>query len=583
VIGTRAVYNRDALMTLRLSTPAFGAAAGAAIGLLDAAILPIALRVRGAPLVPPSFTTSLAVIWTWVTILALIGVLFSARRLHRAGTVAMLFAGPGLLLLSRASEPVRAWTQWPSPIILAIWLAIFALLAIPLQRLQFRPVRALWWWVSATVISAVLLVFAASETRTADWLAPARNSGPARGHRNVVLIFLDTARYDDSVAAMPSLQRFARGAISFDQAWAPSSWTIPSHFAVLTGVDPWRVPFDPAARRFTETPPMLAQRFRARGYSTAAILSNLTLTRRGGFGPGFDEFTISRGSGVCRSAIGDLLSRLWLHDVPPPPLCNWLPASGVTSRAERFIRRAQRPYFLTLNYLDAHDPYYVPAECRDPSFRPWQRAERLAYVDAFSWTPAVRQRAHEQYRAAMRCMDRSLAKLFAALERDPDYATTTVVVVGDHGEQFGEFDRIQHGNSVYRPVLQVPLILRTPEQRAMRVDSPVSISDVHPTLLQILEPQRLSGPLILLDPQRRRAAVSSYGIITGQRAAFSAAVGDYQLIRDRKTGESLFSRDGTKLGMASRPAEVKQARSAISREMAAQRGSGEFRALGYMQ
>jgi hypothetical protein len=82
-------------MNVRLSAPAFAVAIGGAVGLLDAAILPISVRTRGTPLLPPF--TSLAVLWTWVTVLAIVGVLFSAKRLHRIGVVMMLLAGPGLL------------------------------------------------------------------------------------------------------------------------------------------------------------------------------------------------------------------------------------------------------------------------------------------------------------------------------------------------------------------------------------------------------------------------------------------------------------------------------------------------------
>jgi hypothetical protein len=337
---------------------------------------------------------------------------------------------------------------------------------------------------------------------------------------------------------------------------APSPWTVPSHFAVFTGVDPWHVTVRSggAAIHGTEADARAAvPRPRLRD---AAIIANPTVSRESGFGAGFDEFTASRASGVCRSAIGDLLSRLWLHDLPRSPLCGWLIAPEITDHAVRFIRRTRRPYFLTLNYMDAHDPYYVPVDCGP---HPLRRAEHVAYLDGDLRLAA---RAREQYRAAMRCMDRSLGTLFAALERDPDYATTTVIAVGDHGEQFGELGKTRHGNSVYRPVLQVPLIVRIPGQKAARLTSPISITDIHPMLLGL---------------SARRPVVSFYQ--RENEGAFSAVVGDHQLIRDRDGHETVFVRNG---GEAD-PAAVRAARNAINRELAAQRGTGEFRALGYLQ
>jgi len=206
--------------------------------------------------------------------------------------------------------------------------------------------------------------------------------------------------------------------------------------------------------------------------------------------------------------------------------------------------------------MDAHDPYYVPSHCGASTLK---RSARVAYLNGDLRLAA---RAHDQYRAAMRCVDRSLGALFAALERDPDYATTTVIVVGDHGEQFGELGRILHGNSVYRPMLHVPLIVRVPGQKPARVVSPISITDIHPMLLGL---------------PARRAVVSFYQ--RENEGAFSAVVDGHQVIRDRDGSETVFVRNG---GEAD-PAAVRAARDAIDRELAARRGTGEFRALGYLQ
>jgi len=555
-------------MKVRLGFPAFGAVAGLAVGLIDAAILPMSLRTRGTPLLPPH--AQLAVVWMWVTVLAAIAVIFCARRLQRVGLAVMLVVGPGLILLSRAAEPLKTFAHVPSTLIVLVWLGLMIAGAFALRRLGLAPTRRLGWWVTAAMISSALVALAAADVRMNDWLP--RQSAAKNGNRNVVLVFLDTTRADDA-ATMPMLSRFAQEAVTFDDAWAPAPWTVPSHFAVLTGVDPWRAPFDPEARRFTAEMPMLAQRFHARHYATAAIMANPTVTPETGFGAGFDEFTASRGSGVCRSAIGDLLSRLWLHSLPRSPLCGWFTASEVTSRAVRFMRRADRPFFLTLNYMDAHDPYYVSPECRPPGFRELRHSERDAFA-AGPRSPALLGRVHDQYREAMRCMDRSLGTLFAALQRDPDYAATTVIVVGDHGEQFGEFGKVSHGNSVYRPVLRVPLIVRATGQPAMHVTTPVSITDIHATLLDLLATP--GQPLALLDPARRRDVVSFYAAQHVRReSAFSAVAGDCQLIRDQDGRETLFG--------SCPPPVVSRASEAIARAKASQRGNAEFRSIGYLQ
>jgi hypothetical protein len=348
---------------------------------------------------------------------------------------------------------------------------------------------------------------------------------------------------------------------------------------MLTGVDPWRVPFDAAARRFVEKRPMLAERLHRLGYSAAAILANLTLAPESGFAGGYDEFTTSRGSAVCRSALGDLLNRLWLHGLPPSPVCGSLLAGDVTSRALHFIGRAQRPYFLTLNYMDAHAPYYVPSDCRPANDRMLTASERVAFAGRRS-TPEIDRRVHDQYRLAMRCMDRSLGKLFDAVARDPDAGKTIVIVAGDHGEQFGELGKTGHGNSVFPPVLRVPLILHIPNETARQVETTVSTTGIHPTLLKLLEPNR-SVERSLLDPSNGRPAVSFFA--AHGESAFSGAENGLELIRNASGTETLLTEQGlARVDVQTQPAFVAKARNFLAAAMGAQRGSGEFRSVGYL-
>src|SRR5215813_11708756 len=181
-------------MNVRLGFPAFGAVAGLAVGLIDAAILPMSLRTRGTPLLPAH--AQLAVVWMWVTILAAIAVVFSARRLQRVGVAVMLVTGPGLILLSRAAEPLRTAAHVPGTLIVLAWLALMIAGAFALRRLVFAPTRGLGWWAAATLISSVLVVVAAADVRWNDWL-PHRRAAK-NGNRNVVLVFLDTTRADDA-------------------------------------------------------------------------------------------------------------------------------------------------------------------------------------------------------------------------------------------------------------------------------------------------------------------------------------------------------------------------------------------------
>jgi hypothetical protein len=284
------------------------------------------------------------VIWTSVTIGCLAGVVFSSPRLGRLRGPAMVFAVPGMLLLIRGVTTLRESTGLSTVAIGLVWLVTTLILSIPCAFVPMKQARFRPFWLAGAIVSAAVLVTLAANPDTKQ----GRVAGvpEATSQKNVALIFLDTLRYDDGVGgnqpAMPKLAAFASGATSFDNAWAPAPWTVPSHFSVLTGVDYWTLPpLEGASPGFQYQGPTLAQRFRSRGYDTAAILSN-SLLGDPDFSRGYDRFTYSRASGVCRSFVGELLNRSFVHGGPRSPLCGGLIASEITSRALRFVQSASR-------------------------------------------------------------------------------------------------------------------------------------------------------------------------------------------------------------------------------------------------
>jgi Sulfatase len=514
----------------RLSPPALGLLLGLVTGIADWIILANnwSHSQSGMWYLPPFVWA--AVVGTSVTLGCLAGIAFSSPRLGRLRGVAMVFAAPGMLLLIRGATLLREKTVLSTASIALLWLVVTSILAIPIAYLPMKRSRSLTGWLAGVIVSAIVLSVLAAGLDFGAWRATRVTTA---GQKNVALIFLDTTRDDDALGseqpAMPRLAAFARGAMSFDSAWAPAPWTVPSHFAVLTGVDYWTLPpLEVTPPGFQYQGPTLAQRFRSRGYETAAILANAMLGNPD-FSRGYDRFAYSRASGVCRSFVGELLSRSLVHGGPRSPICGALIAPEITARALQFVQHASRPYFLTVNYLDAHYPYYVPPECRGQSFRPMGGAERESYRRSTAASPAsasVLRRAHEQYLNAMRCMDRSLGTLLAALERDPN---TIVVVAGDHGEQFGEHGLVEHGNSLYRQVLHVPLVLRVPGRPASHVAAPVSLTDLYPSILRAASESRSPSGLPVAEDGMRRPVLSTYSAQVEGRAeaGFSVVRCDY--------------------------------------------------------
>jgi arylsulfatase A-like enzyme len=64
---------------------------------------------------------------------------------------------------------------------------------------------------------------------------------------------------------------------------------------------------------------------------------------------------------------------------------------------------------------------------------------------------------------------------------------TLIIVTSDHGEQFGEHGLYDHANSLYRPLLEVPLLISFPKRipEARRIREPVTITDLPSTLVEL--------------------------------------------------------------------------------------------------
>ena len=93
---------------------------------------------------------------------------------------------------------------------------------------------------------------------------------------------------------------------------------------------------------------------------------------------------------------------------------------------------------------------------------------------------------HEAYDGTIAYLDAQLEQLFQELERRGEMENTLVIVTSDHGEEFGEHGLMGHGNSLYRPALQVPLVIwrKGAIPGGMIVDAPVSLRDLAATILE---------------------------------------------------------------------------------------------------
>ena len=92
------------------------------------------------------------------------------------------------------------------------------------------------------------------------------------------------------------------------------------------------------------------------------------------------------------------------------------------------------------------------------------------------------------YDGAIAYIDHQLDRLFGELQKRGILDNTIVIVTADHGEQFGEHGLFLHGNSLYPPLLHVPLMISYPARLpgGQRVTTPVSLRNLPVTIVDLI-------------------------------------------------------------------------------------------------
>jgi arylsulfatase A-like enzyme len=91
------------------------------------------------------------------------------------------------------------------------------------------------------------------------------------------------------------------------------------------------------------------------------------------------------------------------------------------------------------------------------------------------------------YRSLIHELDQHIGSLMAGLAKRDLLDNTIIVVTSDHGEHFGEHGLYCHGNSLYRSLVHVPLMVSWPQkiENRTRVSDPVTLRDLPATVLEL--------------------------------------------------------------------------------------------------
>jgi arylsulfatase A-like enzyme len=289
---------------------------------------------------------------------------------------------------------------------------------------------------------------------------------------SLILISLDTLRSDHLSGygypreTSPTMDRELLGrGTTFTDVTSTFPVTHISHMSLFSGLYPAAQPSIPLWRGETRMR-MLAESLRDAGFVTTAFTENGWVSAASGFARGFLRFVehpfVDPGRGARVFAEGaDFVQ---------------------THRDQRF--------FLFLHTYKVHLPYNS-----GPEYAALFRDDGLWESEAVDPNiPLDQHTVVDEYDRAIRELDDQVAGFLRELEGLGVAENTFVVVISDHGEAFGEHGRFGHGLVGNEEQLKIPLVIRGPGVAAgRRVDTPVSITDVTPTLLDLLDVPWIPG------------------------------------------------------------------------------------------
>jgi len=358
---------------------------------------------------------------------------------------------------------------------------------------------------------------------------------------DVVVVVLDCGRaaeFPEGISPsdqLPFLTSFADQCLRFRNSISPSSWTIPSHATLLTGLEPWEhgthgknsLRLYPAISR-------LPGRLHDSGYKTGLFSANHLLGSAHGLSLCFDRaLTASSAASYFRQVRGPIeeLDENGSLKIKRPRLRSYieksllLPSRGfqrapalldVIAQADYFLRGKDAgpsgscrwlepafgtwvsdipkptPLFALVNLMDLHEPYLTVRKRGDGLEEWWKlartRQDTVGWA-AGRWRPNNEEisRIKKLYLRALREVDDRVRAIVELLKTADRWEDTIFILTADHGQALGERGFLFHNLRVDESVIRIPLWVRFPrsQMRGLVKEGWVTLSDITQTIFGV--------------------------------------------------------------------------------------------------
>ncbi|XVH32242.1 sulfatase [Haloferacaceae archaeon DSL9] len=343
---------------------------------------------------------------------------------------------------------------------------------------------------------------------------------------NIVFIVMDTARAKnvlDQREVMPNLHKIAEQGTMFTNAFTTAPWTLPSHSSMFTGQYTSDHGTHRGSKEFDPDVPTLAEQLQENGYQTVLFSNNTWVSPEFGLTRGYDEFfpgwkIVQKGKNIVpkikskesNSARIRALSKELLRRDAPQSILNTIYANFFRKRYDDGARvtnwkikrwlsenyNAEQPFFMFINYLEPHLKY-DPAEEFQRKFLPDDiESSFVENLNQDAWLYIVGDEEMGKkdfralkalYKAELNYLDDRIGRLYDYLDEKKVLDQTTIIIVGDHGENIGEHGLMDHQYCLYDTLLHVPLMIRCSESNELdsKQDRLIELRDLYPTILDL--------------------------------------------------------------------------------------------------
>lgn len=290
-----------------------------------------------------------------------------------------------------------------------------------------------------------------AETRPNILLIVSEDNGPELGC------------YGDRYARTPHLDRLAGEGIRFNRAFVPQAGCSQSRASFLTGLYPHQHGQIGLAtwgfRMYRADTPNLPRSLKEVGYRTG-IIGKLHINPASAFPFDMHEITSAN------------FQRAGLSDY--------------ARHAKEFISGGEEPFFLSVNYPEAHRPWITQVDGlpEDPQTKGDVQVMDYMGIDS----PEFREMVADHYNCMSR-LDSLVGDLLHVLDRSRKADNTIVIYIGDHGA-----DMLRGKRTCYEGGLRIPMLMRWPGHIVPQVRNElVSTLDLMPTLLNASEADDVPG------------------------------------------------------------------------------------------